>query len=162
MDLDGGLCLLARLRFLEHLHIGSGKNLQVLKPRDLKWVTKSGHSRVSKLERKDMMCGWPRLLLKESQREQDRLDLIAKGEAPSFGPPLGVEPELVRDLTNLGLLVDVKQLQDQMNSGEGYETFSRLRSLSIYRDGEKCLSPEEEYRRVNVVASNQDQMGVVF
>ncbi|KAF8947507.1 hypothetical protein BGZ47_008887 [Haplosporangium gracile] len=42
LELDGGFCLLARLHLLEYLPIGSGKNLQVLKPRDLKWITKSG------------------------------------------------------------------------------------------------------------------------
>ncbi|KAH7055081.1 hypothetical protein BKA57DRAFT_453008 [Linnemannia elongata] len=157
LDLDGGFCLLARLRFLEHLRIGSGKNLQALKPRDLKWVAKSGQSRVSKLERKDLMCGWPRLLAKERQREQDRLDLVAKGEAPDFVAPQGVEAALVQDLCNLGLLVDVRLMQEQMNSDEGYESLPRLRSLSIYSGSRKRLSPEEEYRRVNVVASNQDQ-----
>lgn len=163
LELDGGFCLMARLRLLEHLRIGSGKNLQALKPRDLKWITKPGHSRVSKLERKDIMCGWPRLLAKERQREQGRLDLVAKGEAPDFVAPQGVEPALVHDLRNLGLLVDVKLMQEQMNSDEGYESLPRLRSLSIYSGSRKRLSPEEEYRRVNVVALNQDaQAGMGF
>ncbi|KAK3814586.1 MAG: hypothetical protein JOS17DRAFT_760857 [Linnemannia elongata] len=157
LELDGGLCLLARLRLLEHLRIGSGKNLQAYKPRDLKWIAKSGHSRVSKLERKDIMRFWPRLLAKERQREQNRLDLVAEGVAPDFVAPQGVEPALVQDLQNLGLLVDVNLMQEQMNSNEGYESLPRLRSLSIYSGSQKCLSPEEEYRRVNVVASNQNQ-----
>ncbi|KAG9068263.1 hypothetical protein KI688_011858 [Linnemannia hyalina] len=57
LELDGAFCLVARLRLLKHLRIGSGENLHALKPRDLKWVTKSGHSRVSNLDRKNIMCG---------------------------------------------------------------------------------------------------------
>ncbi|KAF9140084.1 hypothetical protein BG015_001796, partial [Linnemannia schmuckeri] len=158
LQLGGGLCLLARLRLLEHLRIGTGTNLQVLKPRDVKWLTKSGYSSVSKQERRDGMASWPALIIKERQREHEWLDRVARGEAPGFVPPQAVEQALIQDLRNLGLLEDVKLMLDQMNSKEGYDSLPRLRSLSIYSDGQTRLSPEKEYRRMNKTAPNTDVM----
>lgn len=159
LELPGGFCLLARLRLLENLRIGSGKNSQILKPRDVKWLTKFGRSATSKQERREGMICWQEALVKERQRVNDLWDRVSRGEASKFIPPQGVEPELIQDLKNLGLLEDVKLMLDQMNSNAGYDSVPRLRSLSVYSDGETGrLSPEKECRRMNVIAPSNDMI----
>ncbi|KAK3820804.1 MAG: hypothetical protein J3R72DRAFT_32864, partial [Linnemannia gamsii] len=150
LELDGGFCLLGSLRLLEHLRIGSGKNRRVLRPRDVKWIIKSGGSRVSKIERKDIMSTWMRMLIKDRAQDEERQRRVAQGIAPGFVAPDGLEPELGRDLMNLGLMIDAKAMLDQMNSDEGYDSFPRLQSLSIYSDSRRRTSPEKEYHRINV------------
>ncbi|KAF9539010.1 hypothetical protein EC957_005952 [Mortierella hygrophila] len=80
------------------------------------------------------------LIAKERQREQERLDFVVKGEASGFVAPQGVEPAQVQVLWNLGLLVYVKLMEEQMNSDEGYEGPPRLRSLSSYSGSQKRLA----------------------
>ncbi|KAG0270307.1 hypothetical protein BGZ95_001732 [Linnemannia exigua] len=158
LELSGGLCLLGGLRLLEHLRIGSGKNNRVFKPHDLKWIFKSGRSRVSKIQRKQVMYPWASILAKERAQEKERQGRIAQGIVPDLVAPEGLEPELGRDLVNLGLLTDVKMMLDKMNSDEGYDSFPRLQSLSIYSDGRKRISPEKEYQRINVSTARDNML----
>lgn len=158
LELPGGFCLLARLRLLENFRIGSGKNSQILKPRDVKWLTKSGRSATSKQERREGMNGWSQAIVRERQRVNDLWERVSREKAPTFVPPQEVEPELVQDLKNLGLLEDVRLMLHQMNSSVGYDSLPRLRSLSVYSDGETGLSPEKEYRRMNVIAPSNDMI----
>ncbi|KAF9123977.1 hypothetical protein BGW39_008553 [Mortierella sp. 14UC] len=159
LELDGGFCLLGRLQALEHLRIGTGKNRRVLRSHEVKWIVKSGQSRASKLARRDIVNSWTRMLIKDRVKEEERQSRVAQGIAPGFVAPEWLAPELDRVLKNLGLMIDVKLILDQMNSEEGYDSFPRLQSLSIYSDGRKRLSPEKEYHRINV-SILKDQSGL--
>ncbi|KAG0070145.1 hypothetical protein BGZ89_001325 [Linnemannia elongata] len=156
--LAGGLCLLASLRLPESFCIGFDKNPQILKPRDARWLTKSGRSATSKQERRRGMGSWPGAVVKERPRANNQWERISRGGAPKFVPPQGVEPELLEGLKNLGLLEDVKLMLGQMKSNAGYDRLPQLRSLSVYSDGETGLSPENEYLRMNIKALANESM----
>ncbi|KAH7049482.1 hypothetical protein BKA57DRAFT_535180 [Linnemannia elongata] len=158
LELAGGLCLLTSLRLLENFCIGFGKNPQILKPRDARWLTDSGHPATSKQERRHGMGSWPGAIVKERQRANNQRERISRGGASKFVPPQGVEPELLEGLKNLGLLEDVKLMLGQMKSNAGYDSLPQLRSLSVYSDGETGLSPENEYLRKNIKALANESM----
>ncbi|KAF9902817.1 hypothetical protein EC991_004514 [Linnemannia zychae] len=168
LELDGGFCLLGRLQALEHFRIGSGKSRRIVRSHDVKWIVKSGQSRVSKLSRKDVMNSWTRMLNVDREKDEARQRHLAQGRVLGFVAPEGLEPELGQALMDLGLMIDVKAMLDQMNSDEGYNSFPRLQSLSIYSNSRKRLSPEEEYHRINITASSDQnefrslQSGMAF
>lgn len=101
LELAGGLCLLTSLRLLENFCIGFGKNPQILKPRDARWLTDSGHSATSKQERRHGMGSWPGAIVKERQRANNQWERISRGGASKFVPPQGVEPELLEGLSRI-------------------------------------------------------------
>ncbi|KAG0371839.1 hypothetical protein BGX24_001099, partial [Mortierella sp. AD032] len=136
LELNGGFCLLGSLRLLEHLRIGTGKNDRILKSLDVQWIVKSGGSRSSKNARKEFMYPWLGSLAKDRAQDEERQRCVAQGIAPGFVAPDGLEPELARDLMNLGLMIDAKVMLDQMNSNEG----------------RKRTSPEKEFTRLHVAA----------
>lgn len=87
LELAGGLCLLTSLRLLENFCIGFGKNPQILKPRDARWLTDSGRSATSKQERRHGMGSWPGAIVKERQRANNQWERISRGGASKFVPP---------------------------------------------------------------------------
>ncbi|KAG0364938.1 hypothetical protein BGX24_004340, partial [Mortierella sp. AD032] len=142
MDLDAGMCLLSRLRYLETLLIGSAGMTTASGSRDLTWMVASGWTAEARREREKTMGGWKTRLLEETQ--QNSRTSLKSLEGPY------VDSDLVKSLQHLGLLEDVKNTLDRM--GEKVESgeycWPLLQRLSINRPIELGRAPETELRRL--------------
>ncbi|KAF9147350.1 hypothetical protein BG015_011029 [Linnemannia schmuckeri] len=132
ISLFGGLCLLARLRHLESLRLGTGKTPQKVRAGDVRWMIPSGQSRVGRMERIEVVATWGILLTAERNTERRRQEAVSEYAPVDVYHPY-TEPKVVEGLIMLGLLADVKVLVDQMNSKEGYQSWPRLKYLSVYQ-----------------------------
>lgn len=130
INLFGGLCLLASLHHLESFRLGTGKTLQKARPGDVRWMIPSGQSRIGRMERMEVVATWGNLLAAERAGEKNRQETLP--EYTPLGDRPCTESDLVEGLTMLGLLASVKVLVDQMNSKEGYQSWPRLKYLSVY------------------------------
>lgn len=106
MDLDAGLCLLSRLRYLETLLIGSAGIMTTSGSRDLTWMVASGWTVEARKERKKTMSEWETMLLEETHQWPAATRRTLEGPY--------VEAGLIGSLQNLGLLEDVKNTLDRM------------------------------------------------
>ncbi|KAF9155226.1 hypothetical protein BG015_010622 [Linnemannia schmuckeri] len=106
MDLDAGLCLLSRLRYLETLLIGSAGMTTTSGSRDLTWMIASGWTAEARKEREKIMSGWKTTLLEETR--QRSVAPLRTLEGPY------VDADLTESLQDLGLLEDVKNTLDKM------------------------------------------------
>ncbi|KAF9139706.1 hypothetical protein BGX30_007603 [Mortierella sp. GBA39] len=142
MDLDAGLCLLSRLRYLETLLIGSAEMRTNSGSKDLTWMVASGWTAESLEERKKIMSGWETMLLEESRQ------LSAVPLRTLEGPY--VDADLIQSLQHLGLLRDVKNTLDKMGQEveNGHYCWPLLQRLSINRPIEFGRAPEAEIRRL--------------
>ncbi|KAF9927768.1 hypothetical protein FBU30_002885 [Linnemannia zychae] len=120
MRLQGGFCLLARLKNLERLRIGSSDRLIAYKSWDLKWMVTNKHSFMDRRQRRKIL---------RSKENDESMD------------------DLKKQLENLGLLLDVKRMMEEMDSDD-FQCWKSLRKISLYRDGEIGLLPEQEIQRL--------------
>ncbi|KAF9120769.1 hypothetical protein BGW39_011108 [Mortierella sp. 14UC] len=162
LDLFGGLCLLARLRHLESFRLGTGKNDQMVRPGDISWILPNGQSTLSKSERGEVVLTWIQLLASDSAQEAKRVaslggrDYLA--ELAAFSPTkTPLDPQLLASLADLGRLLDVKALADQMNSKQGYVSWPKLKFLTVYQPLTQTYPLKKGYTRVGrVTASDVD------
>ncbi|KAG0276089.1 hypothetical protein BGZ95_008022 [Linnemannia exigua] len=186
--LEGGLCLLSRLKGLERLVVGnvdynvanvdedggdedddgndehSGDDLGV----HFDWMVPEGHSvarrnaRQAWINRARGQGCWSKMLQDEEAHEEERLQNYQKGLSDN-GITIatqqakdtadGGEEFLAASLQDLGLLRDVKQVLEDMESrnteeGEGYKLWPYLIRLSIYQDITFGHQPEAEVKRL--------------
>ncbi|KAF9929153.1 hypothetical protein FBU30_001830 [Linnemannia zychae] len=132
LSLFGGLCLLARLRHLESFILGDRKTLQQIRIGDVRWMVSSGQNRVGRMERLEIIAIWGQLLNAEQDIEKYRRESVLGYTAPTIDNTPYTEPEILRNLAQLGLLLDVKLFVDQMNS-KGYQSWPKLKYLSVYQ-----------------------------
>lgn len=132
INLFGGLCLLARLHHLESFRLGTGKTPQKVRAGDVRWMIPSGQSRVGRMERKEVVATWAILSTAEGDAERSRQETVPGYESMDDNHPC-TESQVVEGLIMLGLLADVKVLVDRMNSKEGYQSWPRLKYLSVYQ-----------------------------
>ncbi|KAF8947508.1 hypothetical protein BGZ47_008888 [Haplosporangium gracile] len=132
LNLFGGLCLLARLRHLESLRLGTGKTPQKVRAGDVRWMIPSGQSRVGRMERMEVVATWGILLTAERDAERSRQKTVPEYAPVDVYHPY-TEPKVVEGLIMLGLLAGVKSLVDQMNSKGGYQSWPSLKYLSVYQ-----------------------------
>lgn len=142
MDLDAGLCLLSRLRYLETLLIGSAGMTTNSGSKDLTWMVASGWTAEARKEREKTMSGWKTTLLEET-RQQSAMPLRTL-EGPY------VDADLIQSLEHLGLLGDVKNTLDKMGQEveSGQYCWPLLQRLSINRPIELGRAPEAELGRL--------------
>ncbi|KAG0277557.1 hypothetical protein BGZ95_005728 [Linnemannia exigua] len=145
--LDGGLCLLSRLRKLramkvvvqDHWENSSGSRRDALN-----WIHSSGHDAKSRAKRQGVVAGWERGIEMEKQTELDRASRVAAGAEeemywiPSVAGTL--ESGLTKLLENLGLLSDVKNMVDEMDV-DGYCCLPVLKLVSF--GSEVAQAPED-------------------
>ncbi|KAG9068245.1 hypothetical protein KI688_011840 [Linnemannia hyalina] len=143
LELQGGFCLLARLSQLAHLRIGDDDMKKVFKAADLRWIVPSGHINGGRIERSYLYRTWGDLLAEEAKttarKKNVREDDMTK------------DVELWKSLEDLGLLLDVKKMVDEMEANtEAYKGGMRkLRDLAIYRNPlSGSTRPEKEYLRL--------------
>ncbi|KAF9090548.1 hypothetical protein BGX29_011420 [Mortierella sp. GBA35] len=153
MRLQGGFCLLARLKWLERLRIGSSDRLIAYKSWDLKWMVTNKHSLMDRRQRRKYVGEWEELLVGEEKAEALRIQQSsgqASDDRTVQGGQSGLTDEdrqLRRELEHLGMLVDVKGMMEEMDSDD-FQCWRSLRKISLYRDGEVGLRPDQEIQRL--------------
>ncbi|KAF9097507.1 hypothetical protein BGX23_008585 [Mortierella sp. AD031] len=117
LQLEGGICLLARLRSLRRLKIEEyylcqGPDCQVY---EMNWMSPSGRDTWSRRKRQEVMAQW-----RHKEAEENRLE----GARRKFGGVRRAEPAsnstedlaIAKELKNLGLLEDVRNMVKEMDS----------------------------------------------
>ncbi|KAK3845637.1 MAG: hypothetical protein J3R72DRAFT_487336 [Linnemannia gamsii] len=158
--LQGGLCLLARLKNLERLRIGSSERLIAYKNWDLKWMVTNKHSFKDRKQRRKIVSEWVDLLVDDDKQEVLRIQTHGQSGSSSSSSSAvpdkleqdenddnGGMAQLKKELSHLGLLVDVKEMIEEMDSDE-FECWKSLRKISLYRDGQVGLRPDQEIQRL--------------
>ncbi|KAF9093477.1 hypothetical protein BGX23_003298 [Mortierella sp. AD031] len=144
MDMDAGLCLLSRLKYLETLLIGSAGMTTTSGSRDLTWMIPSGWTAEARRERQKTVDGWQAMLQEERQQTSPTATTSQRFEGPY------VDTDVVESLRLLGLLEDVKATLEKMEEDveRGSYCWPLLQRLSINRPIELGRAPEAELRRL--------------
>ncbi|KAK5829017.1 hypothetical protein F5H01DRAFT_315925 [Linnemannia elongata] len=114
--LEGGLCLLSKLRHLERLWIIHGKFF-CQSPSELNWLAQFGRTEEHRAKRREIVEGWASKLREESMLEADRVEKNA-GIVDEILGPRADDEEVVTGLKNLGLLQDVVDTVAEMDTDE--------------------------------------------
>ncbi|KAF9132300.1 hypothetical protein BGW39_000406 [Mortierella sp. 14UC] len=131
LQLDGGICLLARLKSLRRLKIDEyylcqGPNCEVY---ELNWMVVSGRDFWSRRKRQEVMSNW-----RAKEAEEHRLDSERKkrGGLKKLEPVSQKKEDvaIAKELQDLGLLADVKNAVKEMDSN-GNGSFACLERLSF-------------------------------
>ncbi|KAK3820801.1 MAG: hypothetical protein J3R72DRAFT_497404 [Linnemannia gamsii] len=159
LDLFGGLCFLARLRHLHSFRLGTGKNDQMVRPGDISWMLPNGQSTLSKSERAECVLTWITLLTNDNAQEAKRVGSLGGRDyltelTASYSTKSIIDPQLLASLSDLGLLLDVKALADQMNSKQGYVSWPKLKFLTVYQPLTQTYPLKKGYTRVGRVAAS--------
>lgn len=158
LRLEGGLCLLTRLKHLRILRLESLERELSCQPKDLGWIL-SGESQKEMKESKQQRAlrsatveGWADWLKAEEADDNNWGDAFATVRWEPKNDPVDVdEPWLKEDLKTMGLLLDVKLLLDEMDrpdDGVEYRCWPELRHISLNSPGESVMSPEKEFQRL--------------
>ncbi|KAF9081263.1 hypothetical protein BGX23_001075 [Mortierella sp. AD031] len=149
LRLEGGLCLLARMGQLRTLRIGTSERSMVCQGRDLSWMTGGGG--VGQKQRCSAIKGWASWL--HTEQEDDKW----KNQSSIRWEPLGdprdtVELRLKAELRDVGLLLDVKLMLEEIDStrrdGKTFQCWPALQHVSLYSPAVSALSPEKEFCRL--------------
>lgn len=129
-ELDGGMCLMGRLRNLQRLEVrpGKGSLTTPIDEVDLNWMLRSGQGGKYRLLRRIRVESWR--LRKKREKELEMLRLQKQLAQPEGNAVPLVDPELMGQLRNLGLLVDVEEMILEMDS-RSYRPLPSLEGLSI-------------------------------
>ncbi|KAF8930363.1 hypothetical protein BGZ47_000595 [Haplosporangium gracile] len=118
LELEGGLCLLGRLRHLQRLDVRPGNHaswtLNNVKDVDLDWMLPSGHYFKSKWSRRNEVKQWQKRREHEKKLEADQKETVVSGSRVISDVSAGTE--VLDQLRNLGLLKDVKEMVKEMES----------------------------------------------
>ncbi|KAG0262257.1 hypothetical protein BG011_000163 [Mortierella polycephala] len=137
-NLEGGVCLLSRLANLETLHLGTadGKTSRRVKTVDLDWMSDSGYSDDRRMKRQKAVAGWKRLLRLESQQRPNQLQRTQHAHllevAEASGERVSSRKRLEYDLRNLGRLLDIKLMMDELNSTRHSRCWPLLQKICLY------------------------------
>jgi hypothetical protein len=115
------------------------------------------HSSMDRRQRRKIVGEWEELLVEEEKQEALRIQThgqsTSRDDTPSINTSVaglkedkGVA-EVWRLLGNLGLLVDVKAMMEEMDSDD-FQCWRSLRKISLYRDEEIGLRPDQEIQRL--------------
>ncbi|KAK3819338.1 MAG: hypothetical protein JOS17DRAFT_756226 [Linnemannia elongata] len=130
MQLDGGFCLLGRLRYLQRLKVyAAGGGITTLcRELDLNWILPSGRSDNFKELRQQEIASWQSLRLVEDQYDKAQQQ---QDDGDGFGVNGGSLDAKVRgQFRNLGLLMDVEETINEIDDGS-LVPFPSLTGLSF-------------------------------
>ncbi|KAF9550064.1 hypothetical protein EC957_001550 [Mortierella hygrophila] len=150
MTLQGGYCLLTRLRHLERLWLGRVQQRMTFDPLHLNWMVASGQSARYREERRKIVAGWNERLIKEARQVSRLTEKAAAAQIYKRPETLlagATEDRLWQDLKHLGLVLDVKEVLDEMDSPT-YRCWPVLQRVSIFNDHGLGLSPADELMRL--------------
>ncbi|KAF9097369.1 hypothetical protein BGX23_009072 [Mortierella sp. AD031] len=152
LNLQSGFCLLVRLRNLEKLRIGCDGGTVDCERSDIEWMVPSGQSSRKVEERRRVVSGWTKQLADEESMESKRIQRVLNANSSRSGSsssnpnyPIDiwskVDPELKEELQNLGRLLDVKNMLDEMGA-KGFQCWPFIQKVAFHRPIEMGLSPE--------------------
>ncbi|KAF9139704.1 hypothetical protein BGX30_007601 [Mortierella sp. GBA39] len=147
LQLEGGLCLLAKLKDLERLRIGSYDRQLQCSLSDLNWMVPSGQSKRYKEKRQttiERLDGW---LDEERWLESAAIRAVHEEEGDLSTSWVKVEPALKLELYHLGLFLDVKRMVSEMASVNNFRCWPRMRRLSLFYLYDIGRCPEKELER---------------
>ncbi|KAG0278050.1 hypothetical protein BGZ95_004812 [Linnemannia exigua] len=150
MRLHGGFCLLTRLKHLERLCIGRVTQRMSFDPVHLNWMVASGHSSKYRAERRSIAAGWAEQIMVEKRHEDRRMERAQNergGDESLNKMEESLEASLTRDLQLLGLVLDVKEVLDEMDE-KGYRCWPVLQRVSVFNDRGVGLRPADELMRL--------------
>lgn len=148
LQLEGGLCLLAKLKDLERLRIGSYERQLQCSLSDLNWMIPSGQSKRYKEKRQatiERLAGW---LDEERRLELAAVRAVHEEEEDPSTSWVKVEPALKLELYHLGLFLDVKRMVSEMASVNNFRCWPRMRRMSLFCLYDIGRSPEMELERM--------------
>ncbi|KAG9072902.1 hypothetical protein KI688_000683 [Linnemannia hyalina] len=132
LKLYGGICLLSRLRSLKRLRIEDyylcqGPNCEVY---EMNWIVPSGRDSWSRKKRQEEMSEWSSKETEETRLETERK---AKGGLKKLTPASKAKEDvrLAKELQNLGLIVDVRNMVKEMDGYFSVACFPELERLSF-------------------------------
>ncbi|KAF9909544.1 hypothetical protein EC991_008369 [Linnemannia zychae] len=142
--LDGGLCLLSKLKKLRTLKVLAQdvwKGSLETRRDALNWIHSSGHDTKSRMKRRGVVAGWKSGIDTEKRTEMNRASVGPEGDQYWTPSAAGtIEPELTKQLEKLGLLSDVKEMVEEMD----VDDFRCMPELELFSfGGELARSPEE-------------------
>jgi hypothetical protein len=148
LGLGGGICLLASLRHLARLHIGTGLHYFNLETWELSWMTTSGLNLDHRRARQARMVSWEAEILQEERDDakSTRAEKTAAVGGSSETATAG-EATLKEELRNLGKKVDVRSMLEQIDSGQ-LVCWPSLHKISLYDDSEIGRHPAAEMKRL--------------
>lgn len=132
LRLEGGLCLLSRLKHLRRLQIynkTAGRTINYGEV-DLNWLVPEGHQPRHKEKREQALRSWGDAIGEEARRERLRLESGQVLRYRMESVQGAVDSELIQQLENLGLLTDVTTMLEEMNV-PGFECLPNLERLSF-------------------------------
>lgn len=154
LQLEGGLCLLGRLKYLERLRLvwdmTSPSSRIHFEESDMNWMVPSGRKRKVTEKRREKVEAWQRQRIQEDvletrrlQKEQDQRE----GEISSGGTDDVVSPstEVLRQLRNLGLLHEVEKMIKEIDESKSFIPLPSLEGLCLGRH--HFAQPESEIKR---------------
>ncbi|KAF9118916.1 hypothetical protein BGW39_000747 [Mortierella sp. 14UC] len=171
LRLEGGFCLLAKLKWLERLQICDQRTpLPPKQLHDLEWMVSVGWTEKGRDKRRRAMAPWRKPILLEDEKEAKRVASIERlcsgsgstgngsrgGSGVSKGMKWGstVDEALKEELRHLGRLLDVKLWLDEMvspeSSGDGSENrpWPSLRMIAIACNRVYGSPPLSEFYRL--------------
>ncbi|KAF9905646.1 hypothetical protein EC991_001476 [Linnemannia zychae] len=154
--LQGGFCLLARLKHLESVGIAQFFECSALTPINFEWMLESGRTKEKQAERQvHLQETWKRLRLWDNLHRTSvatGLDTDEdNGVEITHFDWTGVDLALREELKYLGWAIEVQtffdELGESIESREGLLCFPALRYSSICSLSGFDMSPEEDYKR---------------
>jgi hypothetical protein len=146
LRLDGGLCLLSRLRNLRRLQVYNRTAGQATRLDEvhLNWIVPAGHHPRHREKREQTIKSWKDAIDAEARREKMRLETRGPLRDRMGCVEGAVELELVQQLDNLGLLTDVTAMVEEMNVA-GFVCLPNLGRLSF--SNQLARKPQDVLRR---------------
>ncbi|KAG0271573.1 hypothetical protein BGZ95_000611 [Linnemannia exigua] len=142
--LEAGLCLLSRLKYLERLRLEfSSRECEVA---EVNWMCRYGRTEQHRERRREMVETWSSGKLKaeivlEQSRKEDMRTVSATLDGTLLGARVWEDDELLNSLKNLGLLQDVVDMVEEMDTDK-FVCLPALRRLAFGHHLEQ--SPEKE------------------
>ncbi|KAK3819390.1 MAG: hypothetical protein JOS17DRAFT_756336 [Linnemannia elongata] len=136
--LEGGLCLLSRLRYLESLRVDySSVECEIA---ELNWLCRSGRNEENRARRRQLVDGWTWRLEQEAALDTERMKIMTE-EDKDVLKVVGDYDDLMSSIRHLGLLQDVKEVLLEMDRRD----FECLPELQVVACGDHLPQrPEKE------------------
>jgi hypothetical protein len=153
MALESGFCLLARLKELKWIRLGTYDSDPEVRNVDVSWILLADEtSHIRRTERQRVVSTWA-------------IEDAPPGSLGNSSSAENAELMLSDQLQHLGTLLDVKRMIDEMDAVDGFECWPSLRGISICRQGGFGRGRSQEVKRlldeskINVAPSVQPPGG---
>ncbi|KAF9093475.1 hypothetical protein BGX23_003296 [Mortierella sp. AD031] len=148
MQLEGGLCLLAKLKDLERLRIGSYERQLQCSLSDLNWMIPSGQSKKYKEKRQAAIDRLENWLDEERWSELSAARAVSNEDTNLSTDWTNVDTGLKLELHHLGMFADVERMVEEMASKNNFQCWPRMRRLSLFHLYDVGRNPEMELERM--------------